>query len=49
MLMYIMLYVMLAYLMMFAALSNDVCLHNAFFLFLPLIFANAFLMLFIDI
>ena len=33
-----MLYVMLAYLMLFAALSNAVCLHNAFF---PLIFANA--------
>ena len=28
---YIMLYVMLAYLMLFAALSNAVCLHNAFF------------------
>ena len=34
------LYIMLAYLMLFAALSNAVCLHNAFFL--PLIFANAF-------
>ena len=34
---------MLAYLMLFAALSNAVCLYNAFFLlFLPLIFANAF-------
>ena len=32
-LMYIMLYIMLAYLMLFAALSNPVCLHNAFFLF----------------
>ena len=31
---------MLAYLMLFAALSNAVCLHNAFLL--PLIFANAF-------
>ena len=28
-----MLYIMLAYLMLFAALSNAVCLHNAFFLF----------------
>ena len=28
--------------MLFAALSNAVCLHNAFFIFLPLIFANAF-------
>ena len=34
------LYVMLTYLMLFAALSNAVCLYNAFFL--PLIFANAF-------
>ena len=40
MLLYIMLYIMLAYLMLFAALSNAVCLYNAFFL--PLIFANAF-------
>ena len=30
-LLYIMLYVMLAYLMLLAALSNAVCLHNAFF------------------
>ena len=35
-----MLYVMLAYLMLFAALSNAICLYNAFFLLL--IFANAF-------
>ena len=40
MLLYIMLYVMLAYLMLFAALSNAVCLYNA--LFLLLICANAF-------
>ena len=33
------LYIMLAYLMLFAALSNVVCLYNAFFI---LIFANAF-------
>ena len=33
------LYIMLAYLMFFAALFNAACLHNAF---LPLIFANAF-------
>ena len=39
MLFYIMLYVILAYLMLFAALSNAACFHNAF---LPLIFANAF-------
>ena len=33
MLMYIMLYIMPAYLMLFAALSNAVCLYNAFFFF----------------
>ena len=33
-----MLYVMLAYLMLFAALSNAVCLYNDFFSFWPLIF-----------
>ena len=31
MLLYIMLYIMLAYLMLLAALSNNVCLHNGFF------------------
>ena len=31
MLLFIMLYVVLAYLMLFAALSNAVCLHNASF------------------
>ena len=31
MLLYIMLYIVLAYLMLFAALSNAVCLYNAFF------------------
>ena len=36
----IMLYTVLAYLMLFAALSNAVCLYNA--CFLPLISANAF-------
>ena len=38
------LYIMLAYLMLFAALSNAVCLYNAFFflIFLPLILANTF-------
>ena len=50
MLLYIMLYIVLAYLMLFAALTNAVCLHNASFL--PLISANAFyfhaLSLFID-
>ena len=44
MLLYIMLYIVLAYLMLFAALTNAVCLNNAsFFLsfFLSLICANA--------
>ena len=40
MLLCIMLSIMLAYLMLFAALSNVVCFHNASFL--PLSFANAF-------
>ena len=39
MLLCIMLYLILAYFMLLAALSNAVCLHNAF---LPLIFANSF-------
>ena len=41
----LMLYLVLVYLILFAALSNAVCLHNAFFhifIFLPLIFANAY-------
>ena len=38
-LLYIMLHIMLAYLMLLAALSNAVCLHNIFSLLL--IFANA--------
>ena len=41
MLLYIMLYIVLAYLMLFAALTNAVCLYSASF-FLPLISANAF-------
>ena len=40
MLLYIMLHIVLAYLMLFAALSNAVCLYNASFL--PIISANAF-------
>ena len=40
MLLYIMLYIVLAYLMLFAALSNAVCLYNA--AFLPMISAIAF-------
>ena len=35
-------YIMLAYLLLFAALSNAVYLYNAFFFLLPLTFANAF-------
>ena len=50
MLLYIMLYIVLAYLLLVAALTNAVCLYNAYFL--PLISANAFyfhaLCLFID-
>ena len=46
-LLYIMLHIMLAYLMLFAVLSNAVCLHNAFVsLFLLLIFANHFVFMF---
>ena len=41
MLLYIMLYTMLAYLMLFAALSNAVCLHNASFF--PFNFYKCFL------
>ena len=40
MLLYIMLYIVLAYLMLIAALSNAVCLYNA--TFLPMISAIAF-------
>ena len=40
MLLYIMLDIVLAYLMLFAALSNAVCLHSISFL--PLIYASAF-------
>ena len=44
MLLYIMLYILPAYLMLFAALTNAVCLNNAsfFLLFFSLICANAF-------
>ena len=41
MLLYVMLHVMLAYLMMFAAISNAVCLYDSFFSF-AIDFANAF-------
>ena len=39
-----MLYIVLACLMLFAALSNAVCLHNAYFL--PMISAMAFIFMF---
>ena len=39
MFLFTMLYIMLAYLILLAALSNAVCLYNAF---LQMIFANAF-------
>ena len=40
MLLYIMLYIVFAYFLLFAALTNVVCLYNGYFL--PLISANAF-------
>ena len=40
MLLYVMLYIVLAYLMLFAAITNAVCLNNALFFF-SLICANA--------
>ena len=40
MLLFVMLYIVLAYIMLFAALSNAVCLHNAYFL--PKIFEMLF-------
>ena len=42
MLLYIMLYIVLACLMLSAAVTNAVCLNNASFSFLSLICANAF-------
>ena len=44
MLLYVMLYIVLAYLMLFAAITNAVCLNNAFLslFLLSLICANAF-------
>ena len=43
MLLYIMLYIVLAYLMLFAALTNSVCLNNAslFFFFLHIFYDRA--------
>ena len=43
MLLYIMLYIVLAYLMLFAALTNSVCLNNAslFFFFLYIFYDRA--------
>ena len=46
MLLYIMLYIVLAYLMLFAALTNAVCLNNAsFFLFFVIELCKCFLFL----
>ena len=44
MLLYIMLYIVLAYLMLFAALTNSVCLNNAslfFFFFINIFYERA--------
>ena len=42
MLLYVMLYIVLAYLMLFAALTSAVCLNNASSFFSSFICANAF-------
>ena len=41
MLLYIMLYIVLAYLMLFAALTNSVCLNNASLFFLNIFYERA--------
>ena len=41
MLMYIMLYIVLVYLMLFAALTNSVCLNNASLFFLNIFYDRA--------
>ena len=43
MLLYVMLYIVLAYLMLFAAITNAVCLNNAFFLFFVIDLCKCFL------
>ena len=43
MLLYIMLYIVLAYLMLFAALTNAVCLYNFFFFFFVIDLCKCFL------
>ena len=43
-----MLYIVLAYLMLFAALSNTVCLYIFFFFGGPFIYATAFFMFCLD-
>ena len=43
MLLYIMLYIVLAYLMLFAALTNAVCLNNASFIFFVIDLCKCFL------
>ena len=45
MLLYVVMYIVLAYLMLFAAITNAVCLNNAFFF--SLICANAFFSCFV--
>ena len=42
MLLYIMLYIVLAYLMLFAALTNSVCFNNASFFFFLFFLYNTF-------
>ena len=42
MLLYIMLYILLAYLMLFAALTNSVCLNNVSLSFFILLFLDIF-------
>ena len=45
MLLYIMLYIVLAYLMLFAALSSAVCLYNdLFYFFLQMLFVSCFVL-----
>ena len=43
-LLYIMLYIVLAYLMLFAALTNSVCLNNASLFFFFFLFLKVFVM-----
>ena len=47
MLLYVMLYIVLAYLMLFAAITNAVCLNNAFFFMLCLCLFHFFGLIYI--